>query len=94
MDPVITPRYEHLCKTCKCLGRASINGVTADLFVCAETVIARFRGRPDDYIATHLGQLNAFSDVFLLAAFRRHLEAQGHQPEHVPAVHARKALQG
>ena len=55
-------------------------------------MIARFSSRPDDYIASHLGQLNAFSDVFLLAAFRLHLGAQGHQPEHVPAVHAREAL--
>jgi hypothetical protein len=88
MDPVINPKFEHLCQQCECLGQATINDVTADLFICAETVIARFGDRPDDYLATHISHLNAFSDVFLLAAFRLHLDAQGLKPEYTPAIHA------
>jgi hypothetical protein len=62
--------------------------VTADLFIYAETAIARFSDRLEDYIATHVSHLNAFSDVFLLAAFRLHLDAQGLKPEYIPAIHA------
>lgn len=87
MDPVINPDYEHLCQKCECLGRATINDVTAGLFICAETVIARFSDRPGDHVATHVSHLNAFSDVFLLATFRLHLDAQGFKPEYVPAIH-------
>jgi hypothetical protein len=85
MDPVINPRYEHFCQNCECLGQATINGVTADLFFCADTVIAHFSDRPDDYVATHISHLNAFCNVFLLAAFRLHLDKQGFEPEYIPA---------
>jgi len=87
MDPVINPDYEHLCQKCGCLGQATVNGVTADLFVCAETVIARFGDRLDDHVATHISHLTPFSNVCLLAAFRLHLDAQGFKPEYVPTIH-------
>jgi hypothetical protein len=87
MDPVINPDYEHLCQKCECLGQATVNSVTADLFICAQTVTNRFSDRPDDHVATHISHLNAFSDVFLLAAFRLYLDAQGFKSEYVPAIH-------
>lgn len=91
---MINARSEHFCKTCECLGQATINGVSADPFVCADTVIARFGDRPDDYVATHIAKLNAFSDIFLLAAFRLHLDAQGQAAEHVLKAHHQGSLQG
>lgn len=87
MNPVINPAYEHFCQKCECLGQATINGVTADLFFCAETVIAHFSDQPEDYVATHISHLNAFCNVFLLAAFRLHLDGQGLEPEYIPALH-------
>jgi hypothetical protein len=93
MKPTINPRYEHLCEKCACLGQATVNGVSADLFVCADTVIARFSNRPDDYVATHVAKLSAFSNVFLLAAFRLYLDAQGRVPEYAPVTHHQGSLQ-
>ncbi len=92
MEPVINPRYEHFCATCECLGQATINGVTADLFFCSGTVIAHFSDQPEDYVATHIGHLTAFCNVFLLAAFRLHLDKQGLTPEYIPALHPVQAL--
>lgn len=88
----VSPQYRHYCKKCACLGQATINGVSADLFVCAETVIAKFSDAPDDYRATHVNQLSAHSDVFLLAAFRLYLDTKGEQPHYEPAIHAQEAL--
>ncbi len=93
MTPSINPKYEHYCEKCTCLGYATINDESADLFVCAETVIARFSDAPDDYRATHISQLSATSDVFLLAAFRLYLDARGEQPYHEPAIHPLQSMQ-
>jgi hypothetical protein len=87
MNPVINSDYEHLYQKCECLGQATVNGVMADLFICVQTVIDCFGDRPGDHMATHISHLNAFLDVFLLAAFRLHLDAQGFKPEYVSAIH-------
>jgi hypothetical protein len=55
----------------------SLNGKSADLFVCDGVAIARFSDQPEDYLAAHLSSLSAHSDVFLLAAFRLYLDARG-----------------
>ena len=93
MTPVINSKYRHLCNKCACLGHATINGESADLFVCAETVIARFSDAPDDYRATHVSQLSATSDVFLLAAFRLYLDTRGEAARYEPALHPARTLQ-
>jgi hypothetical protein len=73
----VSPRYQHLCDRCHCLGHMSLNGKSADLFVCDSVAIARFGDGPEDYLAAHLSSLSARSDVFLLAAFRLYLDARG-----------------
>lgn len=73
----INPRYKHHCSKCNCLGEVVVNDTAADLFVCDDTVIARFGDEPDNYEASHLSQLSATSSIFLIAAFRLYLEARG-----------------
>lgn len=88
--PKISPKFKHHCDACTCLGEAVINGTAADLFVCEDTVIARFGDAPDAYEASHLSRLSAFSSPYLLTAFRLYLDACGETPR----AHAKKPLQG
>lgn len=79
--PRVSPRYQHHCGRCTCLGRMDVNGQSADLFVCDGVAIARFSDDPEDYLAAHLTSLSAHSNVFLLAAFRLYLDARGERAD-------------
>ena len=93
MNPRINPRFRHHCDACTCLGEVSVNGVSADLFVCEGVVIARFGDAPDDYVASHLTQLTARSNIFLLAAFRLYLDARGESAARPQLLHEARPLQ-
>lgn len=92
--PKINPKFKHHCDHCTCLGEAVINGTGADLFVCSDTVIARFGDEPDDYEASHLSQISAFSSPYLLTAFRLYLDAKGEKAERARLIHAATPLRG
>lgn len=60
---------------CTDLGRVTINGATAELYVCDGLAIARFGDAPGEVEAAHLHSLDATSSPFLLVAFRLYLDA-------------------
>jgi hypothetical protein len=70
-----------------------VNDRGADLFVCGDTVIARYSDKADDYEATHMAKITALSSVYLLAAFRLYLEHRGEKAIQASLIHASKSLQ-
>lgn len=86
MLPSVNPKYRHHCETCTCLGQVTMHGVTADLFVCDETVMARTGDGPDDYRASHVKSLSIWSDSFLLAAFRVCVDTRGGFARYRPLI--------
>lgn len=79
MNDTVTQNYgEHAF-----LGKATVDGVNADLFVFSDIVLARFSSHPDDYEAAHLKSLTITSNVFLLVAFRLYLDRL-HAGQHPP----------
>ena len=93
MEHNVQPKFQHHCDKCYCLGHIVVNGKGADLFVCADTVIARYSDDRDDYEATHMAKITALSSVFLLAAFRLYLEHRGERAVQANLIHASKSLQ-
>lgn len=73
----VSPRYQHFCDRCTCLGQATINDETADLFVCDDLVVARFGDEPGQAEAEHMYSLSLESNAFLLAAHRLYLDSVG-----------------
>jgi hypothetical protein len=92
MNAKIKPRFKHHCQDCTCLGEVVVNGRGANLFVCGDTVIARFGDDPGDYEASHLSALTALSSIYLLAAFRLYLDARGEKPARSAALHLARPL--
>ncbi|HEX7005276.1 MAG TPA: hypothetical protein VF168_13920 [Trueperaceae bacterium] len=88
----VTPRYQHFCERCTCLGRATINGVSADLFVCDDLVVARFGDEPGQAEAEHIHNLELESNPFLLAAHRLYLDSLGQEALAGRARHPREAI--
>ena len=89
----VTPRYRHYCDRCTCLGQATINDRTADLFVCDDLVVARFGDEPGEAEAEHMHSLGVESDVFLLAAYRLYLDSLGKEAIRGRADHPGQPLQ-
>ena len=89
----ITPRYQHYCDRCTCLGQATINEHTADLFVCDDLVVARYGDEPGESEAEHIDSLELESSPFLLAAYRLFLESSGKEAVRGRARHPAEPIQ-
>ncbi|MEX2536535.1 MAG: hypothetical protein WD273_13145 [Trueperaceae bacterium] len=83
----ISPRYQHYCDRCSCLGQATLNDRTADLFVCEDLVVARYGDEPGEAEAEHIHNLGLESSPFLLAAYRLYLDENGKTAFAGTAVH-------
>lgn len=88
----VSPRYRHYCDRCTCLGQATMNERTADLFVCDDLVVARYGDEPGEAEAEHIHNLDLESSAFLLAAFRLYRDESGKAPVHGSAVHPTEPL--
>lgn len=89
----VSPRYRHYCDRCTCLGQATLNDQTADLFVCEDLVVARYGDEPGEAEAEHIHNLAVDSSAFLLAAYRLYQEESGKSAVPGSAVHPAEPLQ-
>ena len=88
-----TPKYQHYCDRCTCLGQVTLNETTADLFVCDDLVIARYGDEPGESEAEYVHNLDLDSSAFLLAAHRLYLDEKGEKPVRGSARHPVEAIQ-
>lgn len=89
----VSPRYRHYCDRCTCLGQATLNETTADLFVCDDLVVARYGDEPGEAEAEHMHSLGLESSAFLLAAYRLYLDSVGKEPTPGTAPHPTAPIQ-
>ena len=89
----VTPRYRHYCERCTCLGQATINERTADLFVCDDLVVARYGDEPGESEAEHIHSLKLETSPFLLLAYRLFLDRSGQEAVSGRARHPAEPIQ-